>query len=286
MISNQPVNIFKYFINYIIAFFVIAFIIVISIFVVNNYQEKKAEQEQLIVQEKITEKHRQLKEAQEAEAQAKAKEQIRARQQLKVSQEANAQAKAQEQAKASQQLKIVQEAQSRIKRVARVKEEYLSANINIKTKPKVATGNNFAVLVWDQDKNLNLKLMENVRSAIPSRNVNTQLFRSEFVKNGNAEKVFSSDDQPIIELKLNQYADYLILGKLDVTINEHNDANRGLVGAHGKLSINIVETKTGNNNKSFTISERGGGFSQRAAKDMLEKELNKKVFSILSSLEL
>jgi hypothetical protein len=134
--------------------------------------------------------------------------------------------------------------------------------------------NEMAVMIISQQSNtLNQSLTQNISDVLKNNkgyNTNPSFFNTEFIKNGDFEKLFNADKFKIKKLHLSDNLDYMCLGKYQVNGIEKNEFD--MFAADVTLQINIIDVKSGAVMDSRTYSDRGIGVTKKdAEKNVLDK---------------
>lgn len=142
------------------------------------------------------------------------------------------------------------------------KEENFSDYINQKEKVDIS------VTIIDDKGKLETPLSNSITGIYINngKTGNIGLLRNSFIRNPKFQELFEGNSDVIEKLKLKNYTDYLVLGKINYTFNLGREVT-GTVVCNAFLNVSIISTAN-NSIKSFTISDAiGNGVTESQAQE-------------------
>lgn len=107
-----------------------------------------------------------------------------------------------------------------------------------------------------------------------------------FVSSGKFERVFKGNPKEIVGLGAKNPASHLILGK-QVVVFSQNSNFEGLITANASVKIQIVSSKQGNIEDSFTITGKGVGYTKEDAERNALENISKNLqIRLLQAIQL
>ncbi len=115
-------------------------------------------------------------------------------------------------------------------------------------------------------------------------NSSTGLIRSSFIGNSGFRELEEGNSDIIGKLRLSDYTDYLVIGRINVSYRE-GTVVAGTTVCNASISVNIINAKSKNISNSFTISDvNANGATQTQAKEKALQRLLENYSNQYSSL--
>ncbi len=107
------------------------------------------------------------------------------------------------------------------------------------------------------------------------------IFRKNFINEGIFENIFSGQTKKLVDLKVYEQTDYVILGKKKCSYEINQDLS-GVITATLSLDLRVYSAKSGELIASTVFREVGAGFSQDEAEKRAIESLNEKISEFVS----
>lgn len=128
----------------------------------------------------------------------------------------------------------------------------------------------FTVLIKSENGNMDWNINHKIGMILNEKGFtagSSAIFTNKFVSSSRYERIFSGSPAEVTALDLDDYIGRLLLGKKSVSFNE--DSNyEGLITATVSIELHIISTETGTIDDSFTITERGAGYTKSNAEEI------------------
>lgn len=128
----------------------------------------------------------------------------------------------------------------------------------------------FTVLVKNENGNIEWDLSHKIISVLKRKGFSAgsaPFFTNKFVSSGKYDRIFRGSPAEVTALGLDKHIGCLILGRKSVSFSE-NSGYEDLVTATVSVEIHEISTKSGAIENSFTVTDKGAGYSKLKAEEM------------------
>lgn len=162
------------------------------------------------------------------------------------------------------------------KQIASVTPENFNSYINTSIKNS-SEDTSYAITIVDEYGNISLSISSSISNIYKqSGNIgHIGLLKSSFVHKNEFQELFEGNSIIIEKLKLDDYIDYLVLGKIEYSMKQGKLVEGTLI-CTASISISIISANQKSITQSFSFSVNGNGVSESQAKEIaIQKLINK-----------
>ncbi len=144
---------------------------------------------------------------------------------------------------------------------------------------------NIAITVVDENGNISSSISSSIANVYNQTNNtgNTGLLKSSFIHQSGFQELLEGNSEIIEKLKLNNYADYIAIGRIRYLIRKGILAD-GTFVCTASITMSIISTSQKSIAKSFSFSEKGNGATEIQAQEAATEKLINKYYNEYSSL--